>query len=585
MAARASATALTRCGRTAFGAVLGSLVGDGVNPAAVTGRDEPTSGATRVGIDLDTEGAPADARGTAEVADAAGDRTTDGRAAVGATGVREAGTDVVPEAEAEGEAEAGTGAWAEGRGCAEAGARDDRCTGDAPSGRPDPAPSFTAGGTGFPTAKAGLEPGAGPAPTTGTDRVELTGEVGGAARWTSGWAAGRAAPWPPVTTGRVELADGVVLLAPPPPEPTGGRTGTPDTCVPPVAAGARAAGPESRSTAGRVGSERSPARAPAAGTASRRTGSGPPGFPVGSATTAETARVGTTGCPAAVPDPGTAPLDAVPEPEEREGSGDVVEWEEFEAPTPETEPAPETEAAPETEPAPAPVRRLPPDDAPSAASRRCTGGAGAGGVAGTTGVAGVAGREDGRTDGGTGAPTGPPSAGERCTGGVPPEAGAPAGRRAAGEAGGSAARPPTGPRSGAPSFGRTAGRGAGAPAPDVPVPDATAGRATAPGPAAGVLCTGGVPPLPPLPDARAGPGAASPPELPGGGTASVAGPCGAGRTTGPAMPRRPRTGGVREVSGAGDAGGTAGPGNGGPSSGRRGGVALAGSAARPGAFA
>ncbi|MFJ1914793.1 hypothetical protein ACIOGX_23020 [Streptomyces sp. NPDC088147] len=51
------------------------------------------------------------------------------------------------------------------------------------------------------------------------------------------------------------------------------------------------------------------------------------------------------------------------------------------------------------------------------------------------------------------------------------------------------------------------------------------------------------------------------------------------------MPRRPRTGEVREVSGAGDAGGTAGPGNGGPSSGRRGGVALAGSAARPGAFA
>ncbi|MGI5048390.1 hypothetical protein ACM9HD_33865, partial [Streptomyces sp. JAC25] len=63
-----------------------------MRPAAVTGRDEPTSGAT--GRDRDTGGTSVDVSGTsAGPRDTAGDRNTDGRALAGAMGVPGAATE------------------------------------------------------------------------------------------------------------------------------------------------------------------------------------------------------------------------------------------------------------------------------------------------------------------------------------------------------------------------------------------------------------------------------------------------------------------------------------------------------------
>lgn len=210
--------------------------GGGVNPAAVTGREEPSSGATGV-----SPRPAADARGVADAADTADCRVTDGPAlAAGAAKVRGAG--------AEAGARAGEGARA-GAGCwTEAGARDDRCTGGAPPERRDPDALFTAGRTGAPAAEPDGEPGAGRTPGAdtatgagtgrgppGSGTVEAgrrTGTEGAAVcRCTGSTVADRATSDPPAMGGEGRVA-GVVLSAGFPPETPDGRTGAPGTGAP-----------------------------------------------------------------------------------------------------------------------------------------------------------------------------------------------------------------------------------------------------------------------------------------------------------------------------------------------------------------
>ncbi|MFF3087543.1 hypothetical protein ACFVRB_21190 [Streptomyces nojiriensis] len=101
-------TALRTPGSAAAPEAAGRPTGGGVNPAAVTGREEPSSGATGV-----SPRPAADARGVADATDTADDRVTDGPAlAAGAAKVRGAG--------AEAGARTGAGCWTV------AGARDDR---------------------------------------------------------------------------------------------------------------------------------------------------------------------------------------------------------------------------------------------------------------------------------------------------------------------------------------------------------------------------------------------------------------------------------------------------------------------------
>ncbi|WP_371612236.1 hypothetical protein [Streptomyces clavifer] len=412
---------------TAAGAAGPVLTGDGVNPAAVTGRADPTSGATGMASDFGTGGASAGGAGTAEGTEAADDRCTGGRDLVGAARVRE------------GRVAAGIRCGIPGAGWA----RGDRCTGGAPPGRPGPGASSAKGRTGRRLAEP--VPAAGPPPDAGSDRVGLTGgtaeaapgrrtgTAGSAARCTGTAAVGRAAPDPLVDTGRVELVVGASLFAPSPAEPLVSRTAAPGTVAPEAAAGPPATGPERRTAAEGAGSEGAPVRGPGAGTrpaaGSRRTdgspvGRGPPPKPLGVRTapgpadpgaasrctggeptalpavvpdtTAEFARVGTTGAPV-VPGPATTPLARVPETEEPE----------------ETE-GPEVlgRPGPGTGPVPVLVGRCPLDDAPSATARRCTGNAGAEAEGGATGPgagrAGGAGRALGR----------PPAADERCTWGA-----------------------------------------------------------------------------------------------------------------------------------------------------------------------
>ncbi|AXG77565.1 hypothetical protein DVK44_07485 [Streptomyces paludis] len=147
-----------------------------VNPAAVTGREEPTSGAACSDRDTDTTGASADDRVTAD------DRPADGTARDGATGA--------PPAGAAGVAVPGAEDWGKVPGGVRS--RDARCTGRAPTERPGPDTSFTTGRTGSPATAPGTVPEAGRSPTMGTDRVEAAGEAtGGAAGGTTGAASGR----------------------------------------------------------------------------------------------------------------------------------------------------------------------------------------------------------------------------------------------------------------------------------------------------------------------------------------------------------------------------------------------------------
>lgn len=451
-----------------------------------------------MGRDRDTEGASADATGTAEATDTAGDRTTDCRALVGAAGVRAAGAP---------EAGAGAGIRAVVRGVGGGWARDDRCTGGAPPRRPDAGVSFATGRTGSRFAEPGAGPGPGaepePGPGAGSDRVRLAGgtaeavpgrrtcTVGSAARCTGVAAPGRAAPAPRGTTGRVGPAGGTTPSAPSPADPTSGRTGAPGTVAPEAPAGPPATGAERRTAAGRAGAEGATARGPDAGTGpgagSRRTDGSPsgreaPAVPRGVGTApgsvvteaasrctgvetsalrsvepaalAEFTRVGTTGRPgAAVTGTGTAPLAPAPEPEGLDGRGEPEGRAELGGREELEEPEGLEEPASGTGPAPAVVGPRPLGAAPSATARRCTGsarsgaaaGAGAGPAAGATGPgAGRAGGDGAGGDGGGGGDAGrdggalgrPPAAGERCTRGVWPGAGAPACRRAPGAAAG-----------------------------------------------------------------------------------------------------------------------------------------------------